>query len=214
MVDSKSIEELIFYSRTLYERRLLHAAGGNTSVRDGEFVWISQTGAKLGSLCRDEIVKVNLQGEVLEGTAPSMEMGMHLAMYRARKDVGAVIHAHPTYAIALSTLLDQGSNDAIPPYTADFYVRAGRVPMIPYHHSGGHLLHEAVTALAASYHAILLRQHGLLVAGANMSDTFGIVEVIEQCCQICIAVGTKGACLTDKQCRDIDAALKRTWQKD
>jgi ribulose-5-phosphate 4-epimerase/fuculose-1-phosphate aldolase len=212
MNDSEMMRELISHSRVLYERKLIHATGGNTSVRNGEFVWISQTGAPLGSLNEDAIVKVDLQGKVLSGSKPSKEMGMHLAMYRARHDVNAVVHVHPTFSIAHSTLITEDTTNAVPPYTAAFYVRAGRVPMIPYHPSGAHSLHEAVEALAPTYHAILLRQHGLLVSGENMSSALGIVEEIEQCCQIAVTVGTKGACLTVAQCREIDLAMGRSWE--
>ena len=205
------IDELITASRALYDRKLIHAAGGNTSVRDGDFVWITQTGAELGKLTEDKIVKVDLQGTVLEGRAPSKEMAMHLAMYRAREKARAVIHAHPTYSIAFSTLISRESNDVVPPYTMAFYVRAGRVPMIPYHPSGSHSLHEAVEALAPVHHAILLRQHGLIVAGADMSTAIGVVEEVEQCCQIAVATALKGAPLTETQCQAIDAALGRSW---
>lgn len=205
------IDELITASRTLYGRKLIHAAGGNTSVRGGDFVWISQTGAELGKLTEDKIVKVDLQGNVLEGRAPSKEMAMHLAMYRARKNAHAVIHVHPTYSIAFSTLISRESNDVVPPYTMAFYVRAGRVPMIPYHPSGSHSLHEAVEALAPVHHAILLRQHGLIVAGADMSTAIGVVEEVEQCCQIAVATALKGAPLTEAQLRAIDAGLGRSW---
>ena len=205
------IDELIAASRELYDRKLIHAAGGNSSIRDGDFVWISQTGAELGKLTADKLVKVDLDGTVLEGKAPSKEMNMHLAMYRARKHARAVVHVHPTYAIALSTLIGREFNDAVPPYTMAFYVRAGRVPMIPYHPSGAHSLHEAVAALAPAHHAILLRQHGVIVAGAHMSTAVGIVEEVEQCCQIAVVTALKGAPLTADQLRAIDAALGRTW---
>ncbi len=212
MSTPEKIEELLTYSRILYERKLLHSTGGNTSVRDGEAVWISQTGAELGTLTRKQVVKVDLQGTVLEGEAPSKEMGMHLAMYRARPKAGAVIHAHPTFSITHSSMIRQESDNAIPPYTAAFYVRAGRVPMIPYHPSGSHSLHLAVEAKASDYHVLLLRQHGLLVAGAQMTEALGIVEEIEQCCQICVASAMKGEALTEAQCREIDQALGRTWK--
>ena len=199
MSTSEKIEKLITYSRILYERKLLHATGGNTSVRDGEAVWISQTGAELGFRTEYQVVKVDLQG-------------MHLAMYRARPAASAVIHAHPTFCITHSALVKEETNNAIPPYTAAFYVRAGRVPMIPYHPSGAHSLHVAVEELAADYHALLLRQHGMIVAGANMAETLGMIEEIEQCCQISIASGMKGEWLTEAQCEQIDQALGRSWK--
>ena len=208
----EKIDELLSYSRILYERKLLHSTGGNTSVRDGDAVWISQTGAELGTLTRDQVVKVDLQGTILEGEAPSKEMGMHLAMYRARPQAGAVIHAHPTFSITYSTLIEEESDNAIPPYTAAFYVRAGRVPMIPYHPSGSHSLHLAVEAKATDFHVLLLRQHGLLIAGTNMTESLGIVEEIEQCCQISLVSAMKGGWLTEAQCQEIDQALGRTWK--
>ena len=211
-MSTEKINALITCSRILYDRKLLHATGGNTSVRDGDYVWISQTGAELGSLTEEQVVKVDLQGTVIEGERPSKEMGMHLAMYRSRPNAGAVIHAHPTFAITLSTLITEPSLDAIRPYTAAFYVRAGRVPMIPYHGSGAHSLHRAVEELAAHYHALLLRQHGLIVAGKTMSETVGMVEEIEQCCQIGIASSPKGEWLSEAQCAEIDRAMGRTWK--
>jgi ribulose-5-phosphate 4-epimerase/fuculose-1-phosphate aldolase len=213
MKKSALIGDLIATSKALYDRKLIHAAGGNTSVRDGDFVWISQTGAELGKLAEDKLVKVDLQGKVLEGSAPSKEMNMHLAMYRARKNARAVIHVHPTYSIAFSTLVASESNDVVPPYTMAFYVRAGRVPMIPYHPSGAHSLHEAVEALAPRHHAILLRQHGLIVAGPDMSTAIGVVEEVEQCCQIAVVTALKGAPLTEAQLKAIDAGLGRSWEK-
>lgn len=211
MSGSGKMDELIDASRELYDRKLIHAAGGNTSVRDGDVVRITQTGAELGKLTPEKIVTVDLEGNVLEGSAPSKEMDMHLAMYRARSHAQAVVHVHPTHAIAHSTLISGESSNAIPPYTAAFYVRAGRVPMIKYHPSGAHSLHEAVAALAPDYHAILLRQHGVIVAGADMSVAIGVVEEVEQCCQIAIATGSKGASLTDDQLQAMDEALGRTW---
>ena len=212
MSDDRMIEELISYSRLLYDRKLICATGGNTSVRKGDFVWISQTSAVLGDLTEEQVVKVDLQGNVLRGSAPSKEMGMHLAMFRARKDVKAVIHAHPTFSIAHSTTISGENMNAVPPYTAAFYMRAGRVPMVPYHASGAHSLHEAVEAIAGTYHALLLRQHGLLVSGKNMSDALGIVEEIEQCCQIAVATGMRGEGLTIEQRQAIDTAMGRSWE--
>ena len=117
---------------------------------------------------------------------------MHLAMYKARSDAQAVVHVHPTYAIVLSTLIADESSNAVPPYTAAFYAQAGKVPMIKYHPSGAHSLHDAVAKLAPDYHAIPLRQHGVIVAAASMSVASGIIEEIEQCCQIAVFNRSKG----------------------
>lgn len=214
MNNNNSIKELIDYSRLLFERKLIHASGGNTSVRDGDTVWISQTGAELGALTPELVVQVDLNGTVIHGSRPSKEMGMHLAMYRARPDTRAVIHAHPTFSIAHSTRIDSATHDAVPPYTAAFYVRAGLVPLVPYHPSGARSLHQAVVQLATHYHALLLRQHGLLVAGRSMADALGVVEEIEQCCHIALLTGETGEALSADQCRAIDGSLGRSWPSE
>jgi ribulose-5-phosphate 4-epimerase/fuculose-1-phosphate aldolase len=69
-----------------------------------------------------------------------------------------------------------------------------------------------VEAKATDYHVLLLRQHGLLVSGANMTESLGIVEEIEQCCQISLVSAMKGGWLTEAQCQEIDQALGRTWK--
>lgn len=207
----KSVSELIKYSRALYDRKLVHASGGNTSVRVGDAIWITQTGAVLGELTQAELSIVNLDGVLLAGGQPSKELGMHLAMYRSRPTVKAVIHVHPTYAIAYSTLIEKANLDSIPCYTAAFYMRAGRVPMTDYYHSGSEGLHHAVAELAPNFHAILLRQHGVIVAAADMCQAIGILEEIEQCCQIALATGGKGMPLTQDQKYGIDKKMGRKW---
>jgi ribulose-5-phosphate 4-epimerase/fuculose-1-phosphate aldolase len=207
------INNLIKYSKTLYDRRLVHASGGNTSVRRGEHVWITQTGAVLGELSEMDLSKVTLYGKLLEGGQPSKELGMHLAMYHARPKANAIIHVHPTYAIAFSTMVSKANLDAIPAYTAAFYLRAGRVPMIDYYPSGSEELHHAVSELAPHFHAILLRQHGVIVAARDMSESMGTVEEIEQCARIALLTSNKGSPITEGQKSAIDQKLGRTWTR-
>jgi ribulose-5-phosphate 4-epimerase/fuculose-1-phosphate aldolase len=207
----KEISELIKYSRALYDRRLVHASGGNTSVRVGDLVWITQTGAVLGELTQNNLSKVTLDGELLAGGKPSKELPMHLAMYNARSDVSAVIHVHPTNAIAYSTKIPEPILDSIPAYTAAFYVRAGCVPMIDYYPSGSADLHKAVAELSPRYWSILLRQHGVIVASYNLAQAMGILEEIEQCCQIALLTSDQGSPLSLTQKANIDKQLGRDW---
>ena len=204
MSGSGKVDELIEASRELYDRKLIHAAGGNTSVRDGDVVRITQTGAELSKLTPEKIVTVDLEGKVLEGSGPSREMDMHLAMYQAKPC------RRSSMSSDLCDCLFDADQRRVFQRSATLYgcfLRAGRtVPVIKYHPSGAHSLHEAVAALAPDYHAILLRQHGVIVAGADMSVAIGVVEEV-QCCQIAVATGLKGARLTDDQLQAIDDAL-------
>jgi ribulose-5-phosphate 4-epimerase/fuculose-1-phosphate aldolase len=206
-----TIQDLIQYTRLLYERRLVHAEGGNTSIRIRDDVWITRTGAVLGSVTEADITRMTLSGDVIEGDKPSKEWPMHLAFYNARPDAHAVIHIHPTHAIAYSTLLTEPCLDAVPAYSSALYRRAGRVPMIAYYPVGSKGLHDAIAELAPHFYSILLRQHGLTVASNNLSNTMGIVEEIEQCCQIALLTNLKGVQITDEEKAAIDNLQGRSW---
>ena len=195
----------------LYDRHLVHAAGGNTSMRIGDEIWITRTGAVLGSLSQSDLTKMSLDGEVIAGDKPSKEWPMHLAIYRARPDDNAVIHIHPTYAIAYSTLLAEPSLDAVPAYTSSLYRRAGRVPMIAYYPVGSPELHQAISTLAPHFYAILMKQHGLTVSSSSLSQAFGIIEEIEQCCHIALLTNGQGLPISADEKDAIDHRQGRKW---
>ncbi len=208
-----TIQDLIHYSRMLYERHLVHAEGGNTSIRIGDEVWISRTGSVLGWLKEDDLTRMSLTGDVIGGQKPSKEWPMHLAIYNARPDAGAIIHLHPTYAIAYSTLLPGPCLDAVPAYSSALYRRAGQVPMIDYYPVGSKELHHSIAELAPYFYSILMRQHGVTVASESLSKAMGVIEEIEQCCHIALLTDRKGRQITDEEKIAIDKKHGRTWPK-
>jgi len=203
--------DLLRYSRLLYDQGLICATGGNTSVRLGDTVWVTETGAVLGDLEAENLVPVGLDGTVLGEGRPSKELGMHLALYVARPEVSAVMHAHPLRCIAYSARRQAGE-DAMVPYTAAFYLRAGQVPMVPYFPSGSDELHEAVAELAPRFHAILLKSHGVIVGAPAPRTALGIVEEMEQNAHLGLILGSEGSHLTPTQCAAIDKSLGRAWR--
>lgn len=211
MNEGDTIQDLVKFSRMLYDRHLVHAEGGNTSIRIGSEVWVTRTGSVLGRLAEEDLTRMTLDGEVLAGDKPSKEWPMHLAIYKARPDARAIIHIHPTYSIAFSTLLAEPSLDAVPSYTSALYRRAGRVAMIDYYPVGSKELHQAIAAVAPYFYSILMKQHGLTVAAASLSKAMGIIEEIEQCCHIGLLTQGKGMPLTEEEKRAIDTLQGRTW---
>jgi ribulose-5-phosphate 4-epimerase/fuculose-1-phosphate aldolase len=209
--ENARLDDLLRYSRLLYARGLICATGGNTSARVGETVWITRTGAVLGELEKEDLVPVRLDGAVLADNHPSKELGMHLALYNSRPEVTAVIHVHPTQSIAYSAR-QEPSEDSMVPYTAAFYMRAGRVPMVGYFPSGSHDLHAAIAVLAPRYHAILLKNHGIIVGAADACAGMGIVEEMEQNAQLGLILGSEAASLTSAECAAIDLRLGRAWE--
>jgi ribulose-5-phosphate 4-epimerase/fuculose-1-phosphate aldolase len=213
MKDTDAIQDLVEYTRLLYDRHLVHAEGGNTSIRIGNDVWITRTGAVLGRVTEADFTKLSLGGDVIEGKKPSKEWPMHLSFYKARSDANAVIHIHPTYSIAFSTLLTEPCLDAVPAYSSALYRRAGQVPMIAYYPVGSKELHHEMEKLTPHFYSILMRQHGLTVASNSLSNAMGIVEEIEQCCHIALLTSQKGYPITDEEKLEIDKIQGRSWPK-
>jgi L-fuculose-phosphate aldolase len=204
-------EELCEACHLLYTTGLTHAAGGNASVRVGEDVYITSTGAALGRMRPENLVRVQLDGTIIEGGQPSKELDLHLAMYHARPEAHAVLHPHPPHAIAFSTRHPGARLDAIPATNAGFYVRAGQVPQLPYLRSGSRELRDAVARLAQDFYVILLGNHGLICAGTGLLDTLNVCEEIEQNCRIILLAGEGARMLSAAECAEIDRGRRCTW---
>ena len=95
--------ELVRYGRLLYERGYVVAADGNLSVREGDRVLITPSQVAYDAVGEDDLAELTLEGEVVHGK-PSSERAVHLAVYRARPEVAAIVHAHPVHACALAVL--------------------------------------------------------------------------------------------------------------
>ena len=204
-------EELCEACRLMYQTGLTHAAGGNASVRIEEEVYITPTGVALGRMRPEDLVKVRLDGQVVDGGNPSKELDLHLAMYRARPEARAVLHPHPPHAIAFSARYPAPRLDAIPATNAGFYIRAGQVPQLPYLRSGSEALRTAVERLARDFAVVLLGNHGLICAARTLLDALNVCEEIEQNCRITLLAGEGARFLSNAEREEMDRARGRTW---
>ena len=173
-------QEMSELCRSLFARGYAHGSAGNVSARIGEHVLVSPTNSCLGRLDPARISKVTLAGEHVGGDKPSKEAPLHLGIYRERPDAGAVVHLHSTYATVLSCLAETNAEDAMAPVTPYLMMRVGRVPMVPYHPPGSDALAEAVRAKAGASRAVLMANHGFVVAGKSFEDTVFNAEELEE----------------------------------
>jgi len=123
---------------------------------------------------------VTLDGEHVAGPQPSKEAFLHAAMYRARPDDAAVVHLHSTYSVAVSCLAGIDETDVLPPLTAYYVMRVGTLPLLPYHAPGDAALGPVAEAAAAAHHALLLANHGPIVAAADLERAADAVEELEE----------------------------------
>lgn len=207
MTESSLRERIAAVGRSLFERGLTHGSTGNLSVRlaDGR-VLMSPTGASLGELDPARISLLAPGGAQLSGDAPSKEAFLHLAMYRRRPRAGAVVHLHATHSVAVSVLDDVDPRDVLPPLTAYYVMRIGTLPLVPYHPPGDPALAEAVASLADRHHALLLANHGPVVAGRDLAAASDAVEELEATARIVLA-------LNGRACRCLDAAQCETLRR-
>lgn len=179
MNENRLREEMALLGRSIYERGLTHGSTGNISARCADGWLLTPTGSNLGRLDPARLSKLDWNGTLISGDAPSKENFLHLAMYQERPQSGAVIHLHGTHSVAVSVLADTNPADALPPLTAYYVMRIGCLPMVPYHAPGDMALAEAVRRLASRHHAVLLANHGPVVGGSSLAAAADAIEELE-----------------------------------
>ena len=186
--DARARDALVALGRSLFERGLTHGRTGNLSVRtDGGFL-MTPTGSSLGSLDAAGLSVLDARGVHVAGDAPTKEAALHLAMYRERPGDSGVVHLHSTHSVAVSVLADTDMHDALPPITAYYAMRVGRLPMIPYFPPGDAELAQAVAQIATRHHAVLLANHGPIVSGTSLDAAADAIEELEATARLWLLV--------------------------
>jgi ribulose-5-phosphate 4-epimerase/fuculose-1-phosphate aldolase len=178
-------EKLVRIGALLYTRQLAHGSAGNLSVRlEGGDILVTPTNSCLGFLSADRISKLSATGEQLDGDPPSKEAFFHLAVYEQRPTARAVVHLHSTYSVATSCLCHEDMTDVLPPLTAYHVMRVGKLPLIPYFRPGDRALADAVRVAARGHSAMLLANHGPIIAGKSLEEAVYAYEELEETAKI------------------------------
>lgn len=184
----QEVEDIIQYSRLIYDRGLVSAAGGNVSIRCGTHVLITGSNVSLRNVTPDSLVLCDLQGTLLEappGLRPSKETRFHLGIYAHRPEISCVIHAHPSFSIAWSL-----EKKPLPLYTESAQLKLGNVPVIPDAPPGSAQLAQQVIQTVVqspdTVHAFLMERHGILVMGETMQECFYQAELLEDTAKIAV----------------------------
>lgn len=189
---------------SLYDRGLTPGSSGNLSVRLDDGFLLTPTNSCLGRLDPARVTKLDLQGRVISGDQPSKESFLHLAMYRERPASGAVVHLHSSHAVAVSVLDGLDPEQPLPPITAYYVMRIGRLKLLPYYAPGDIELADAVRSVAADHHAILLANHGPVVAATDIDSAVYATEELEETAKLFLMLrGEKLRLLTAEQVADL-----------
>lgn len=182
--------DIVRICQYLYQRGFIAGTEGNVSVRVGsECLWITPSGCHKGFLRATELLLIDLDGRVLAGTGnPSSETPMHLALYRCRPDIQAVVHAHPPLATAL-TVAGYGLEQPLLP---EAVVVLGAVPTVPYQTPTTAEFAQEVSKAMRQAQAVLLENHGSVTVGTSLQQAFNTLETVERAAQILYLAKTLG----------------------
>ena len=170
-------QQIVDYGLKMVSSGLTTGSGGNLSILDVEsdLIAIGPSGIDYANVGVEDVVIVNRDGEVVEGQwKPSSELSFHLALYKQRPEITAVVHTHSVYATTMACL-----NWEIPAVHYLVAFSGDKVPLAPYATFGSDDLATSVADHIGSYNALLLANHGLVTIGSDMSSAFNVAEEIE-----------------------------------
>ena len=180
MSENAERDSICRLAKSLFDRGLTIGSSGNISVRLDDGWLMTPTGSSMGNLDPNEISKLDLSGNLISGNNPTKESFLHIAMYDERPDSRAVVHLHSTHSVAVSCLADIDKKNVLPPITAYYVMKIGTLPLVPYFPPGDINLAKAVKEMASDHHAVLLANHGPIVAGKTLEDAVYAIEELEE----------------------------------
>jgi ribulose-5-phosphate 4-epimerase/fuculose-1-phosphate aldolase len=201
-------EEIVRLGRSLFQRGLTAGSSGNISVRLDDGWLLTPTNACLGELAPGELAKLDWDGRLLSGLPASKEAFLHRAMYEERAGAGAIIHLHSTHSAAVSCMGELDCADCLPPLTAYYVMKIGRLPLVPYHRPGDPALGAAIRGLAGRHSAVLLANHGPVVSGTTLEAAMYATEELEETAKLFLLLrGVPTRPLTPAQTEELATAF-------
>lgn len=191
MSDAALREQICLLARSLFDRGLTGGSTGNISARtaDGGLL-VSPTGTSFGRLDPGRLSHFDAAGQLIGGDEPTKEMPLHAAFYETRSSAGAVVHLHSCHSVALSMMPDVDPDNFLPPLTPYGIMKLGKVKLLPVFLPGDPAMGDAVRGLAGKRSAVMLANHGPVVAGKDVEAACNAVEELEDTARL--AMMTRG----------------------
>ena len=212
--ENKQREDICFWAKSIFDRGLTGGASGNISVRteDGGLL-VTPTGSSFGRLDPARLSRFDATGRHVEGNEPTKEMPLHEAFYETRKSAGAVVHLHSTHSVAVSMLPETNRDNMLRPLTAYSIMRLGKVKLLPYFRPGDPAMGQAVRGLAGKHSAVVLANHGPVVAGKALEAAVYAIEELEETARLSLLLrGSQAVELTEAQIADVISTFEVDWE--
>lgn len=194
-------EDICRWAASIFDRGLTGGSSGNISVRteDGGLL-VTPTGSSFGTLDPARLSRFDADGNHIDGDGPTKEMPLHTAFYETRNGTGAVVHVHSTHSVALSMLPDIDPDNMLPPMTAYGIMKLGKVALLPFYRPGDPEMGEAVRGIAGKRSAVMLANHGPVIAGKELEAAVYAMEELEETAKLALLLrGANPRMLTDRK---------------
>lgn len=213
--EAKLRELICLLAKSIFDRGLTGGSTGNISARtDDGGLLVSPTGTSFGRLDPARLSRFDAEGRLVDGDAPTKEMPLHTAFYDTRSQAGAVVHLHSCHSVALSMLPDVDPDNFLPPLTPYGLMKLGRVKLLPFFLPGDAAMGEAVRGLAGKRSAVMLANHGPVVAGKDVEAACNAVEELEDTARLALMTrGMNPRLLDEAQIRNLVTKFDIEWDE-
>ena len=191
MTDESLREMICALAKSMYDRGLTGGSTGNISARTSDGgLFVSPTGTSFGRLDPGRLSHFDVAGVLIDGDKPTKEMPLHSAFYDTRSTAGAVVHLHSCHSVALSMMPDVDADNFLPAVTPYGIMKLGKVKLLPFFLPGDPAMGEAVRGLSGKRCAVMLANHGPVVAGKDIEAACNAIEELEDTSRL--AMMTRG----------------------
>ncbi|NBQ28024.1 MAG: aldolase [Rhodobacteraceae bacterium] len=213
MTETKLRETICLLAKSMFDRGLTGGSTGNISARteDGGLL-VSPTGTSFGRLDPARLSRFDADGNFVSGDQPTKEMPLHSAFYDTRSTAGAVVHLHSCHSVALSMMPDVDPDNFLPPMTPYSIMKLGKVTLLPFFMPGDPAMGDAVRGLAGKRSAVMLANHGPVVAGKDIEAACNAIEELEDTAKLAIMMrGYRAKMLTPEQVNAVVTQFNVEW---
>ena len=213
MTESQLRETICLLAKSMFDRGLTGGSTGNISARteDGGLL-VSPTGTSFGRLDPGRLSRFDANGQHIDGDPPTKEMPLHTAFYDTRSTAGAVVHLHSCHAVALSMMPDADTDNFLPPLTPYGIMKLGKVKLLPFFLPGDPAMGEAVRGLVGKRSAVMLANHGPVVAGKDIEAACNAIEELEDTARLAMLThGLSPQMLTEAEVKAVVDQFNVDW---
>lgn len=207
-------EQMCLLAKSMFDRGLTGGSTGNISARteDGGLL-VSPTGTSFGRLDPGRLSRFDARGQLIDGDPPTKEMPLHTAFYDTRSTAGAVVHLHSCHAVAWSLMPDVDEDNFLPALTPYAIMKLGKVKLLPFFLPGDQAMGEAVRGLAGKRSAVMLANHGPVVAGKDIEAACNAIEELEDTARLAVLMrGFEARALTPAQVDGLVTKFDVEWE--